>query len=253
MKKITAVLLLLCLAAVSGICADKKAKTEAPQVQQILGMVYIPAGEFLMGTEEGFEYEYPLRKVVLQGFYIDKYEITNSQYKRFIESTDTTPPSHWKNNTYSKGEDNLPVTNVSYYDALAYAKWAGKRIPTEEEWERAARGTGGSYYPWGNTWDKNNANVRPMFGFGKAKNVGSFPEGASVEGACDMCGNVWEWTTSWFLPYSGNTKPDPNYGEKYKIIRGGSYRQSEVIAQTMRRDYLDPNSTRIDVGFRCVK
>ncbi|OGS18446.1 MAG: hypothetical protein A3J83_07695 [Elusimicrobia bacterium RIFOXYA2_FULL_40_6] len=228
-------------------------KQIAEQTYQIPGMIYISSGEFLMGTEDGFDYETPKRKVFLPAFFIDKYEVTNSQFKRFVDSTLRTPPAHWKGGSFPKGEENYPVSSIAYYDALAYAKWAGKRLPTEEEWEKAARGSDARIYPWGNDWEKKYANVRPMLGFGKPKPVGSCPEGASKDGVCDLCGNVWEWTTSWFQPYPGNTKPDPNYGEKFKVIRGGSYRQSEVIAQTVRRDFLDPNALRIDVGFRCVK
>ncbi|MDI6641363.1 MAG: SUMF1/EgtB/PvdO family nonheme iron enzyme [Elusimicrobiota bacterium] len=220
---------------------------------EIPGMVYIPEGEFIIGTNDGFAYELPARKIYLPGFYIDRYGVTNIQYKKFIDATDYPAPKHWKNGNFPKGQENYPVTNVSYYDALQFARWSGKRLPTEEEWEKAARFTDGRIYPWGNEWNKKYANVRPLFGIPSLKPVGSYPEGCSPYGVYDTCGNVWEWTTSWFQAYPGNTTPDANFGEKFKVIRGGSYRQSEVISQTMRRDFLLPDSTRIDIGFRCAK
>jgi iron(II)-dependent oxidoreductase len=224
---------------------------------ELPGMVYIPEGEFIMGTNKGFEYEFPEYMVYVEGFYIDKYEITNMQYKRFVDYTDHKPPKHWKKNNYPKGKGFYPVTNISYYDAAAYAKWAGKRLPAEEEWEKAARYTDGRLYPWGEQWEKSYANVSSfvssLTGSGSLKSIGSYPEGKSEYGVYDLCGNVWEWTSSNFMPYKGNTEPNENYGEKYRIIRGGSYRQSEVMAQSVRRDFLDPDKTRTDIGFRCAR
>jgi len=222
--------------------------------KNIPGMVYIPAGEFIFGTNEGFNYEFPQQRIYLDGFYIDKYEVTNQQYKNFVDATGHPAPLYWKNNTYPKGKDNFPVTNVSYYDALSYSKWAGKRLPTEQEWEKASRYIDGRIYPWGNDWKSNCANIKPIIGFGKLKRVGSFPEGVSKYGCFDMSGNVWEWTQSYFEPYFGNSISNENYGKKYRVIRGGSYRQAESVCQCYRRDFLDPDdSSRPDVGFRCAK
>jgi len=223
------------------------------QKKQYIGMVYIPGGEVTIGTNEGFSSEKPTHIVYTTGFYIDKYEVTNAQYKIFIDATGHPAPPHWKNGKFPEGQEDYPVVNVSYYDALKYAKWAGKRLPTEEEWEKASRGTDGRIYPWGNEWEKNRANIRPVLGFGKPKPVGSFPDGVSPYNVYDLCGNVWEWTTSWFQAYPGNTISNPNFGEKFKVIRGGSYKQSEIIAQSVRRDFLNPNDRRMDVGFRCAK
>ena len=222
-------------------------------MSEIPGMIFIPAGEFIIGTDQGFKYESPARVISLNGFYIDRSEVTNAQYQRFVDSTGHAPVVNWKGGRFPKGEENFPVTNIGYYDALAYARWAGKRLPTEEEWEKAARGSDGRSYPWGNEWKKRAANVRPIIGFGGLAAVGSYPEGASKYGCVDMSGNVWEWTTSWFAAYPGNLTDDPNFGEKYKVIRGGSYRQSEIIAQCPRRDFMDPEQSRVDVGFRCAK
>jgi len=231
----------------------EKKTTTAITVEKIPGMVYIPPGEFLMGINDGFDYEFPRHQVYLEGYYIDKYEVTNVQYKRFIISTEHKPPPHWKGINYPQGQDYSPVTNISYYEAAEYAEWSGKRLPTEQEWEKAARYTDGRIYPWGDEWNKKYANVKPLIGFGEPKPVGSYIEGMSPFGVYDMSGNVWEWTDGWFQLYPGNVNKNPNYGEIYKVIRGGSYRQSETMAQVPRRDFMEPRTKRIDVGFRCAK
>jgi gamma-glutamyl hercynylcysteine S-oxide synthase len=231
---------------------ERKARKEETPPEELPGMVYVPEGEFIMGTNKGFNYESPEHTVYLKGYYIDKYEVTNMQYKRFIDYTGYPAPGNWKGNNFPSGKGFFPVTNVSFKDAQAYAQWAGKRLPTEEEWEKAARYTDGRIYPWGNDWQKSFANVGAMMGMGSPKSIGSYPEGMSKYGVYDLCGNVWEWTASSFMPYKGNNEPNENYTEKNKVIRGGSYRQSEVIAQSVRRDPLDENKTRIDVGFRCA-
>jgi formylglycine-generating enzyme required for sulfatase activity len=242
-----------------GMSPKQESRQQQPaatvKMPEIPGMVYVSSGDFIMGTNAGFEYEYPEHRINLKGFYIDKFEVTNSQYKKFVDGTGYPVPKHWVNKTFPKGEDNIPVSNVSYYDALAYAKWAGKRLPTEQEWEKTARGIDNRKYPWGNTWRKNFANVRPMVGFTSLKPVGACGgnDGASPYGAYDMAGNVWEWTETFFEPYPGNTLPNINFGKKNRVIKGGSYKQSETIAESYRRDFLDPNSTRTDVGFRCAK
>jgi len=232
---------------------QKTGSRNKPVIPEIPGMVYVEEGEFIAGSSTAFDYESPQHIVSLKGFYIDKYEVTNQQYKKFIDATGYPAPIDWRNNTFRPGEDSLPVVNISYYNALAYAKWAGKRLPTEQEWEKTARYNDGRRYPWGNTWRKTCANVRPVIGFSKLKPIGSYPDGVSKYGAYDMAGNVWEWTDSSFLPYPGNKVFNQNYNEKNKVIRGGSYRQSELIAECCRRDFLEMNSTRTDVGFRCAK
>jgi len=233
---------------------EEKQAARAPAVREELpGMSYVPAGDFSMGTNTGFDYEYPEHSVYLDGFYIDKYEVTNAQYKRFIDYTGRKAPEHWKNNACPQGAEYEPVTNVSCVDALEYAKWAGKRLPTEEEWEKAARYTDARTFPWGNEWKKGFANVRPMLGFGSPKQVGSYPDGKSKYEVFDLCGNVWEWTDSNFMPYKGNTEPNDNFGEKNKVIRGGSYRHAETMGQCSRRDFMALNKTRTDVGFRCAR
>jgi len=232
---------------------ENPATTEEEEIEELPGMVYVPAGDFTMGTNIGFDYEFPEHKVFLEGFHIDKYEVSNMQYKRFIDYTGHPAPHNWKKGSFPGGKGFFPVTDIFYTDAAAYAKWAGKRLPTEAEWEKAARGTDGYNYPWGNQWKKGFANIRPTMGFGSMKPIGSYPEGISKYGAYDMCGNVWEWTSSDFEAYKGNSEPNDNFGKGNKVIRGGSYRQSEVMGQSIRRDFMDPEKRRSDVGFRCVR
>ncbi|MEW6039974.1 MAG: SUMF1/EgtB/PvdO family nonheme iron enzyme [Elusimicrobiota bacterium] len=218
-----------------------------------VGMVFVPAGEFVMGADDSFSFEKPEHLEYTKGFYIDVYEVTNGQYKIFLNATGYEPPGHWKNGKFNPGDEKKPVTNINYYDALAYSKWAGKRLPTEEEWEKAARGDKGILFPWGNEWKNNAANVRPFIGFGGLKKVGSFQDGTSPCGCMDIAGNVWEWTSSWFEAYPGNRDSNRNYGTKYKVIRGGSFKSTRSMSRTFSREIFDPALSDVDIGFRCVK
>ncbi|MEO0108860.1 MAG: SUMF1/EgtB/PvdO family nonheme iron enzyme, partial [candidate division WOR-3 bacterium] len=181
-------------------------------------MILIPAGEFLMGSAqgEGDKDEHPLHKVYVSEFYIDKYEVTNRQYKRFCDATGRNYPpdpellSSMPN--YFNNYPNYPVVNITWEDARAYCDWAGKRLPTEAEWEKAARGSDGRKYPWGNKApdgsqcnfaDRNLPDV-PWCdkdaddGYGFTAPVGHYPQGASPYGVLDMAGNVWEWCNDWY-------------------------------------------------------
>ena len=198
------------------------------------GMVYVHQGWFLMGSTEkdgrigmtvGVD-ELPQHKVYLKVYYIDKYEVTVAEFKRFLDATTRTPPRIWTEEEWrriypSPGEDH-PMNGVSWYDADAYCRWVGKRLPTEAEWEKAARGTDGRQWPWGN--DPNlpsrvRANTQEA-GVGWTMPVGSYPEGVSPYGVYDMAGNVMEWTSSWYQPYPGSTLQRESFGEKYKILKG---------------------------------
>lgn len=229
-----------------------------PSPAKYIGMVYVEPGEFVMGSADGFEYERPRNILHLKGFYIDKYEVTNKQYKIFIDAIGHPAPLHWRKAVYPSGQDNFPVVNVSYYDAEKYARWTGKRLPTEQEWEKAARGNDGRIYPWGNDWKNKVANVKPTLGLWSGPLViGSYPGGASPSGCFDMAGNVWEWTSSWFAPYPGNILLEKFStvfrGQKYKILRGGSFKTTRSMSQSFRREVLEPDKFQNDAGFRCVK
>jgi len=213
-------------------------------------MVLIPAGEFIMGSNTGFSNEVPERKVYVKAFYIDKYEVSNIDYKKFIDATGYPAPKHWNNNMYAAGEDNYPVVNISYYDAVAYAKYVGKRLPTEEEWEKAARFTDGRRYPWGNEWNKTKCNTYVYLANNGPKPVNSYPEGKSMYGCYNMSGNVWEWTSTYYKLVKEN---DSFLNKKYIVVKGGSWLKLGNVARCSVRDGLPPNEGYADVGFRCVK
>ena len=183
-------------------------------------MILIPKGYFFMGDNNSASNEYPEHKIFLDDYYIDIYPVTNIQYDRFIKNTSYESQGKWQT-YFSEKTENHPVINISWQDAKAYADWAGKRLPSEAEWEKAARGTDRRKYPWGNTWDKNLCNNRDLDvllekmsdianGRGTLP-VGSFPGGASPYGVMDMAGQVIEWCSDWYDPhyYQYNIKENP--------------------------------------------
>ncbi len=220
-------------------------------------MAYIPAGEFTMGSNEWWPKSQPEHKRFLNAFYIDKFEVTNKKYKKFVEATKRTPPAHWISGGFPEDRADHPVVFVSWYDANDFCKWEGKRLPTEPEWEKAARGTDKRTFPWGDKFEPKSGNM-PQYGKNDTMPVGSFENGKSPYGAYDMAGNVWEWTSDWFKPYPGNTHPDENYGEKYMVVRGGSwydctYYKCGISAPTYNRIFFNPMTMNNNFGFRCAR
>jgi GWxTD domain-containing protein len=217
-------------------------------------MVYVPAGMFLMGSDEMGVDEGPMQAVFCEPFFLDRHEVTNSAYKEFIDATQRTPPRHWADGMYQSGEEKYPVVGVSWYDAQAYAQWIGKRLPSETEWEKAARGDDGRRYPWGDDFVADWLNVGgEADGYEQTAPIGSFPEGASPYGIQDMAGNVWEWTNAWFKPYRGNESSDAAFGEQYRVIRGGSWINFEGNTRVSNRGKYYPSDTSLLLGFRCAK
>lgn len=218
-----------------------------------LDMVYVPAGLFLMGSDSSTVDEGPLQSRYVGAFYLDKYEVTNQAFKGFVDATGHAPPPQWADGSYADGEDRFPVVGVSWYDAQAYASWAGKRLPTEAEWEKAARGDDGRVYPWGDEFVAGWLNVK---GKGdvheQAAPVGSFPDGVSPYGAYEMAGNVEEWTADWFDRYPGNVAPDPTYGQQYRVIRGGAWINYDGNTRVFNRSRYYPSDTSLLIGFRCA-
>jgi len=217
-------------------------------------MVPIPGGEFTMGSESGDEYERPAHKVTVKPFLIDINEVTCQEYEAFIKATGHKPPQGWVNGAYPHGGAHWPVTGVDWYDATAYANWAGKRLPTEEEWELAARGTDKRIYPWGNDWRGNAANAGEG-NQGHVVDVGSYTAGKSPSGALDMIGNAWEWTSSDLKAYPGGHTSDQTPGE-LKVIRGGYWGSSAPKATTTFRRGWDARDAQLgykNTGFRCAK
>ncbi len=213
-----------------------------------------------------YEDEHPRFKVTLKGFFIDKFEVTQLEYLKFVRSAGHRPPAHWRNGVYKVGSDSHPVTFVDWYDANDYCRWRGKRLPTEAEWEKAARGMEGHRYPWGDIFHVSRAHLSPASDIVMHLSpVGRYPKGASTYGVFDMVGNAWEWTESWYLPYPGSHLRKSEFGMKHRVVRGLSYHSLghypggaypqvlAVYARAATRSY-DPPSERLgDLGFRCVK
>ena len=240
-------------------------------------MTLVPAGEFLMGSrEEDFiPEEMPQHAVIIDAFYIDRYEVTNAQYWEFMDyimktgdhsKCSTSEPinkSHLPGNSFRGYEykyynyPDYPVTRVDWYDAYAYAAWAGKRLPTEAEWEKAARGTDGRRFPWGNVWEIKFCNVGTDGNL--PVSVGSFEEGNSVYGCYDMTGSVSEWCEDWYHPeyYLSSPKKNPKgpiKGTGKRIIRGGSmFAQNVYKLRCAVRMFGEPGDRNKSVGFRCAK
>jgi gamma-glutamyl hercynylcysteine S-oxide synthase len=216
------------------------------------GMVLVPGGVFEMGRADGDDYERPQHFVEVNAFYMDRTEVTNEQYKAFVDATGHPVPQHWRGNEPPTGEAKHPVVNVSWNDAIAFAEWAGKRLPTEEEWEFAARGNDGRLYPWGPDWNQEFANTAES-GAGKIVEVGRFSGGASPFGALDLCGNVWEWTASDLRSYQTQAVIAPDLSIIRKVIRGGAYDVRNDRATTTYRGVVQADRVYPKTGFRCAR
>lgn len=205
------------------------------------GMCRVPKGLYTLGSDEHAATDGPRRTYRLESdFYIDKYEVTNEEYLEFVTQTGHEPPPHWVNGKYPEGRGRHPVVNVTAADAEAYAAWKKKRLPTEEEWECAARGYSGYIYPWGNEYHKEYCNGADS-GIGDTVPVGQYEAGRSPCGAYDMAGNVWEWTASWF-----------DEAKTKRVIRGSSYNPFDPDPRASKRAGRDPNSRNPYTGFRCA-
>ncbi|MFH1287079.1 MAG: formylglycine-generating enzyme family protein [bacterium] len=206
-------------------------------------MVLIPAGEFIMGCNDENSDESPERKVNLKAFYIDKYEVSNRSYHKFVRATGYPAPKFWNSRKYKNfNKSDRPVVGISWEDAFNYALWAGKRLPTEAEWEKACRGDSGFLYPWGNK--KPDKSLGNFCSDGPMK-VKSFPESVSPYGVHNMLGNVWEWCSDWY-DESGKITG-------CKVVRGGSFLCSLDFLRATLRGYADLKDKIIYCGFRCAK
>jgi len=225
-------------------------------------MIVIPAGPFIKGTHSRQPDEGPEHTVKTHRYLIDKYEVSNMQYAKFNNETKRKSPSHFRNRTYPAGKADHPVVYVTWFDADAYCQWAGKRLPTDTEWEKAARGTDARIFPWGNQFAIEKANTPARWEtiglFGDTTPVGSFPGGLSVFGLHDTSGNAWEWTASWYEAYPGNTVFSESYGQRYKTLKGGSwfdcsFYKCGISAPTFNRAFFAPNTKNDSFGFRCAQ
>lgn len=226
------------------------------EVPEEANMVTVPADEFTMGSGKGDES--PPHSVFVDAFEIDFFEVTNGEFAQFVEETGyetdaekNNDPSPWRF-YFTEGKENYPVVKVSWNDAQTYCQWAGKRLPTEAEWEKAGRGTDERMYPWGDEWDASKANSKES-GFRGPVTVGSFPEGAGPYGAMDMAGNVWEWTASWYQGYPKTTFNSNYFGETLRVLRGGGWFSEREMVRTTQRNANSPSAANDDIGFRCVR
>lgn len=240
-------------------------------------VILIPQGEFIMGTdsERADIQNQPAHKVFLKEYYIDKYLVTNAQYARFVASTKRRPPLDWENGKIPDNKLLHPVTMVSWFDAKAYCKYMGKRLPTEAEWEKAARGTEGRRWPWGEVMDP--AKLNTYYNVGSTTVVTRYNTGTSVYGVFDMAGNVSQWTDSDLLPYEGSKAPESVFKAKtlvastpedkamnvgdlvevedrvFKVRRGGSWKSDPFSTSSYHRNYSMPHYASDFFGFRCAK
>jgi formylglycine-generating enzyme required for sulfatase activity len=241
------------------------------------GMVWIPAGKFAMGSNQDhvqqatewcdcgrrqFEDELYMHEVQVSGFYIDKYEVTNRQFQVFADAAGYRTDAEKKNEArtwrteYTSGKENHPVVWMSWNDAYAYCKWAGKRMPTEAEWEKAARGTDARLWPWGNNWDNKRLNMSEG-GRKTTTPVGSFANGASPYGVMDMAGNVWEWVNDWYGAgyYQSGVTSDPKgpEGGEDRVLRGGGFNNGIHDVRVANRHKGGQAGYAPDHGFRCAR
>jgi len=220
-----------------SIVADYKRKEEEARKAPIwlrigIEMVKIPAGKFLYGDDK--------RPVYLPNYYLAKTPVTNLQYNAFVDATGHEPPEHWKNGLIPTGKEHHPVVYVSWEDAQAFCDWAGLRLPTEQEWEKGARGTDGRKYPWSN--QKPNPSLCNFNNnVGDTTPVDRYPGGASPYGLLDMAGNVWEWCVDWY-----------DHEKRRRVLRGGSFYYLVYLVRAAYRNGDGPGYRGYDLGFRVV-
>lgn len=232
------------------------------------GMVLVPAGEFLMGSDPQKDraagpQELPQRRVYLDAFWMDRYEVSNVEYLRFVLGTGADWPKFWRESPFPEKASLHPVINVSWQEADAFCRWAGKRLPTEAEWEKAARGVDGRIFPWGNEpagWLKSNIahpGSKRGFKYPPLAKIDRYDKGLSPYGVYQMAGNVSEWVSDWFDPtyyrQAQDTNPQgPKTGE-LKVFRGGSWNEDPEVARSAGRNAGSPDRKSYLTGFRCAK
>lgn len=239
-------------------------------------MIKVPAGEFLMGTNRvrADEQDKPEHKVVLPEFFIDKYLVTNIAYSRFVAEVNYRPPLDWDDGHPPQEKLTHPVTMVSWYDAKEYCEWSNKRLPTEQEWEKAARGKKGLRWPWGNAMERDNLNT--YYNVGSTTEVWKYHLGVSPYGVFDMAGNVSQWVADDFKPYKGSRASPVMFNAKkivaesaqdrslkvgelvsldvvYKVRRGGSWKSDPFSTSSSHRNFSLPHYASDFFGFRCAK
>ena len=252
-------LLTICCVAI-GLCIGCGPKRSAKiNPEDLPEMITIPAGKFTMGSNDSEDGAKPVHTVYLDSYEIGRYEVMVAQYRKFCEATGRVMPKtpEWGWN------DDHPIVNVTWSDAEAYCKWAGGRLPTEAEWEKAARGTDGRTFPWGATWDKNRC-ANWELSLTSTAPVGSYPAGASPYGCMDMAGNVWEWCADWYdedyYAASPSRNPAGPSSGGWRVLRGGGWTSFYGLNVyyfdrcTYRNSVCFPSNYDCDfVGFRLAR
>jgi formylglycine-generating enzyme required for sulfatase activity len=265
MKKLHVLVIIAVVAVLSLIltgCGKPKETPAAETAQQTPAaptinpgeMVLIPAGEFIFG-HDGEPTTAPQQKVFVPAYYIDKYEVTMQEYLKFAVDTSYQAQGDWRS-LWAPDKANIPVVNITWDDAVAYAKWANKRLPTEIEWEKAARGEKGFRYPWGEEWQAGKANTFES-GIKAPAEIGSYTGDVSPYGVHDMLGNVKEWTGDYFKAYKGSKTQNKDFGDRFRVLRGADYatyggRYGGVQFHLALRSYYLPDA-HFNFGFRCAK
>jgi formylglycine-generating enzyme required for sulfatase activity len=221
-------------------------------------MVQVPAGTFIMGRDAATEDEAPQRNVYLDTFWIDRNEATNADFQAFCDSTRRLLPNNpmWDDNYFLENPDK-PVLNITWRQARDYCEWQGKRLPTEAQWEKAARGTEGLLYPWGNEYSAERANITGNDAHRRTAPVGAFPLGASPYGVNDMAGNVWEWCLDWYGEFYYKNAPlknppGPEEKSAWRVVRGGAFSSPPDDVMTTNRSKNKPDQPLHHIGCRCV-
>lgn len=230
------------------------------------GMVFIPGGDYLRGRSHTLpdddlkwfptllKDDRPVRRIALDPFYMDEHEVTNAQYLVFVKSSGHRAPYNWPEGRIPEGKEQYPVVDVTWEDAATYAAWAGKRLPTEAEWERACRGVAEKgKYPWGE-----HAPTRQDARFDVIDGPGPVCEKKrSYFGLCDIAGNVWEWCADWYDREYYEQSPDRNpkgpESGMYRVLRGGSWADEPKYLTCAYRSWARPKTKSPNIGFRCVK
>jgi formylglycine-generating enzyme required for sulfatase activity len=234
---------------------EKRASAQPPD----RSMAVVPVGPFMMGSSMGDADEQPVHRVYVETFFMDKYQVSVGQYAKFLDATSQEAPPDWTTMNRSQHQKR-PIVNVDWMDADAYCTWAGKRLPTEAEWEKAARGTDGRTYPWGNEYPTKffaNVSQENWNNHGALTPVGTFENGKSPYGIYDMAGNVWAWVSDWYDPDYYQSSPSQNptgppWGES-KVIRGGSWGSGPEALRSADREIHSPSFRGLGTGFRCAK
>jgi formylglycine-generating enzyme required for sulfatase activity len=248
----------------NGVAASKPVVQPSAEITGKDGapMVLVPAGEFTMGSDKGDDDEAPVHRVYVDTFYLDKFEVTNGRFAKFVEAIQSEPPWGFSDKDTPVTHADRPVRWVSWMDAMGYCLWAGKRLPTEAEWEKAARGTDGRIYPWGNEVP---TPTHAVFGLKEGGDetvspIGNRDKGRSAYGAHDLAGNLYEWVMDWYAEdFYINFAKSPAINPRgpiegtAKVQRGGSYINNPYRLRSSFRTKGGPTEQDPNVGFRCAQ